>query len=283
MQRHLPHNKEKLCVSNGTDEYHEDSRFQDAPANEFTCSSQFVLRENPHIITDLQEDFVDQLSTTLPFTSTQFKASNMVSRSSTASQYFSSFPSSSTQTLGTSLRSTPSSSSSCDVARPSTDAMEHQPNSVDNLPAKRNKKKHFAYFVDGSPFNKGLREIMNDFEKKMLANSNMMNFGQSSSSSCNSSPNDSSRPQYPPNFEYQSEHLPEVIPSADFSADERPRTSSGKKPPRCRLCANHGVVELMRGHKYKCLYRSCICHKCSVTRDRKDAVKKCSRQERLQD
>lgn len=187
--------------------------------------------------------------------------------------------------------------------QPSTDSEGHQSNSAANIPDKQNMKK-YAYFLDGSPLNKAARKFMiglgnqgfsnppSDFVHQPVDNStqannlyhqsNVSNFEQYSSNSCNPTSDDSSRQHYPPHFGNQSEQMSGVNPNVDTSTDERQRTSAGKKFPRCRFCANHGKNELLRGHKYKCPYRACHCHMCKITRVRQEAVKQSSRQERRQ-
>lgn len=49
------------------------------------------------------------------------------------------------------------------------------------------------------------------------------------------------------------------------------RTSSGsgrcqKRPQRCRMCANHGLLVDMKGHKWYCPFRECPCGDCEITR-----------------
>lgn len=37
---------------------------------------------------------------------------------------------------------------------------------------------------------------------------------------------------------------------------------------KCRLCKNHGILTLLRGHKYKCPFRRCSCFNCKATQMR---------------
>lgn len=210
---------------------------------------------------------------------------------------FASLPSSSTQTFGSSSRNNPSTSSSYVELRPSTGVKEHQFYSAGDISSARKKKK-YAYFMGELPLNDAARQYLKSSENQGLSNPtvdpntnpsifqhiSLSNFEHGSSSSgINPISGESSRMQHPLSSGYNSEHPSEVIPSVNSSAHERPQYHSKKKLPRCRLCANHGMAILLKGHKYVCAYSSCHCHKCIVTRNRQEAMKESIKQERRQD
>ena len=56
-----------------------------------------------------------------------------------------------------------------------------------------------------------------------------------------------------------------------------------KKPQRCRLCANHDVYALVKGHKLNCQYRHCTCRECCITKERQVAVRQQAQQTRHQE
>lgn len=47
-----------------------------------------------------------------------------------------------------------------------------------------------------------------------------------------------------------------------------------RKDQNCSRCRNHGVVQLLRGHKNACLYVDCICDKCEITKKRREIMAK---------
>lgn len=42
----------------------------------------------------------------------------------------------------------------------------------------------------------------------------------------------------------------------------------------CSRCRNHGVVQLLRGHKNLCVYSECICERCEITQRRREIMAK---------
>lgn len=47
-----------------------------------------------------------------------------------------------------------------------------------------------------------------------------------------------------------------------------------RKDQMCSRCRNHGIVQLLRGHKNACLFVHCICVKCEITKKRREIMAK---------
>lgn len=45
-----------------------------------------------------------------------------------------------------------------------------------------------------------------------------------------------------------------------------------RKDQMCSRCRNHGIVQLLRGHKNACEFVSCLCPKCEITKKRREIM-----------
>ncbi len=60
-------------------------------------------------------------------------------------------------------------------------------------------------------------------------------------------------------------------------------TARKKRDQKCRLCANHDMDELMKGHKHFCPYSQCKCELCEITKNRQYYMKEQQRLTRRQE
>lgn len=47
-----------------------------------------------------------------------------------------------------------------------------------------------------------------------------------------------------------------------------------RREQMCSRCRNHGVIQLLRGHKNICTFVNCICDKCEITKKRREIMAK---------
>lgn len=47
-----------------------------------------------------------------------------------------------------------------------------------------------------------------------------------------------------------------------------------RRDQMCSRCRNHGVIQLLRGHKNTCSYIDCVCAKCEITKRRREIMAK---------
>lgn len=45
-----------------------------------------------------------------------------------------------------------------------------------------------------------------------------------------------------------------------------------RKDQMCSRCRNHGIIQLLRGHKNACEFVSCLCPKCEITKRRREVM-----------
>ena len=55
---------------------------------------------------------------------------------------------------------------------------------------------------------------------------------------------------------------------------ENSEPTQKKKKQQCRLCANHDLHVVMKGHKHFCPYMNCQCEYCKITKMRQHYMKK---------
>lgn len=65
--------------------------------------------------------------------------------------------------------------------------------------------------------------------------------------------------------------MPEVF--CDANVNSKKNTSDFKRtPPNCARCKNHGIKNILSGHKRYCMYLKCVCEKCQVTAERQRSM-----------
>ena len=47
-----------------------------------------------------------------------------------------------------------------------------------------------------------------------------------------------------------------------------------RRDQMCSRCRNHGIIQLLRGHKSACIYVDCTCEKCEITKKRREIMAK---------
>ena len=54
----------------------------------------------------------------------------------------------------------------------------------------------------------------------------------------------------------------------DESKMEGPRDSEHNRVPKCARCRNHGLNNILKGHKHYCPWKNCPCEKCQAVLER---------------
>lgn len=62
--------------------------------------------------------------------------------------------------------------------------------------------------------------------------------------------------------------------SSKRSFNRRKSNCEIRRDQMCSRCRNHGIIQLLRGHKNACLFVDCICEKCEITKKRREIMAK---------